>query len=377
MPTPLEDHGGIIPSSSHPIVLPDVPNTVVVLVKSSTPNISMEFYSSLQLNRVSKIFYLLSEAPSFVPAVHPIIEYCMIESSIESFMQSYCTSVGASQQFFYVLENPSVVPSALWSVLATANPNVSFTFQTASGEHHTLVSVSPSGIAPSMLVSQPTRSLSEVLGSSLCEMELTVSDSYTPLCQLATAHMTDKTPYGIVFHRHPYTPMYDMLLRPFQLQPSLVFGEVGVLNGASIHMWRSYFPNASIHAFDISIESLIKVKDISGVTTHLVDKNTIHSIVPCLAEATSKGALFDVLLEDASHMLDHQLHFLKDAIQFVRPGGLLIIEDIFRAIPSTRFQEALDCVRTKVHNAVLFKPEHTYRHSPGWENDRVLVVWVK
>jgi predicted O-methyltransferase YrrM len=44
-------------------------------------------------------------------------------------------------------------------------------------------------------------------------------------------------------------------------------------------------------------------------------------------------------------MLNHQLHFLKDAIQYVRPGGLLIIEDIFRAIPAARFQEALDVIK--------------------------------
>jgi len=103
----------------------------------------------------------------------------------------------------------------------------------------------------------------------------------------------------------------------------------------------------------------------------------VHGVVPCLEDATSDGILFDILLEDASHMLTHQLHFLKDAIHFVRPGGLLIIEDIFRAIPVARFQEALNTISDKVHNAILVRPEHVYRGSLGWDNDRILVVWVK
>jgi hypothetical protein len=168
-----------------------------------------------------------------------------------------------------------------------------------------------------------------------------------------------------------------MFLRPFQLQQTLKFGEVGILNGASIRMWKDYFQNASFHAFDISIQSLLNVKSIPNVITYLVDETNVHGIVDCLEEATSDGVRFDILLEDASHQLNHQLHFLKDAIQYVRPGGLLIIEDIFRAIPLARFQEALQTVSEKVHNALLIRPEHIYRYSSGWENDRILVVWVK
>jgi len=377
MPTPLEDHGGPIPSSNHPILLPDVPNSVVLLVRSPIVNVSLELYASLQLNRVSKLFYILSEAYPYVPNVHPIVEYISLQCSVEEFMKEYCVSHNYSQLFFYELENCGPVNPALWSVLDTAKPDTSVEFQNSNGQTQTLWSVGPGGVFPKVTRQLSVYStLQEKLFSTLSEIQIEVSDMYTPLCQAATGHMTDKTPYGIVFHRHPYTPVYDIFLRPFQLQETLVLGEVGILNGASVLMWRNYFPKASIHAFDIVPEYLIKVKDIPGVTTHLVDKSDIHSIVPCLEDATSNG-LFDILVEDASHCLEHQLHFLKDAIRFVRPGGLLIIEDIFRAIPRTRFQEALDCVREKVHNAVLVRPEHIYRFSPGWENDRILLVWVK
>jgi hypothetical protein len=142
-------------------------------------------------------------------------------------------------------------------------------------------------------------------------------------------------------------------------------------------MWRDYFPKADIHGFDITVNILEKITSIPGVTGHLVDNKNDHGVVPCLQKATEDGVLFDILLEDASHTLTTQLHFLKDAVGYVRSGGLLIVEDIFRAIPAARFQEALDSVKEKVHNAVLIRPEHTYRFSPRWENDRILLIWVK
>ena len=54
----------------------------------------------------------------------------------------------------------------------------------------------------------------------------------------------------------------------------------------------------------------------------------------------------------------------------------MIIEDIFRAIPAERFEEALDLVSDKVSKALLVQPEHKFRFSPGWENDRILFIWV-
>lgn len=66
----------------------------------------------------------------------------------------------------------------------------------------------------------------------------------TTLCELAAKHGTDKL-------KHGYTPLYHELFTPHRDQQfSLV--EIGVLNGASIRMWRDYFPEATIYAVDKS-----------------------------------------------------------------------------------------------------------------------------
>jgi hypothetical protein len=380
MPTPLEDHGGVIPSADHPMRLPDVPNRLTLVIHTSEPNFNMELYTSLVLNRVAIIYVVLPTGASpSTPYIHPLVHYVSLETNIVDFLKTKVLTPTNPHVFVYEMTMGTTIDSSVWSVLETATPGSSTQFKSTSGETQALWCINSQGVCPLSVLNNsiPTRTVQDITSTTLSEIAMDVSQSYTPLCHWATRHMTDKTPYMIQVHRHPYTPVYDMLLRPFQLQPTLKFGEVGVLNGSSIRMWREYFPQAAIHGFDITVGILAKISSIPGVTGHLIDPTDVHGCVPCLQEATADGVLFDILLEDASHMLNHQLHFLKDAIHYVRPGGLLIIEDIFRAIPAARFQEALDTIKEKVHNAVLIRPEHTYRFSPGWENDRILVVWVK
>jgi predicted O-methyltransferase YrrM len=155
---------------------------------------------------------------------------------------------------------------------------------------------------------------------------------------------------------------------------NLKLGEIGTLNGSSIRMWRDYFPHAYLHGFDIEPSAIEKIKDIPGVKGHLVDASI--GLRPVLQAECMGGTKFDLLFEDGSHRLDHQLLFIRDAIDYVNPGGMLIIEDIFREIPAARFEEALSLVSDKVKKALLVQPEHTFRHSPGWENDRLLMIWV-
>jgi hypothetical protein len=381
MSTPLEQHGGIVPSSDHPITLPDIHNRVVFFIYSKTSGINKDFYNSLQLNRIDIIYIVHSknEKNADVYALHPCIEYIDLDKPVSEYLKEMCISKDIKNLFFYETHTMDPVDPKLWAVLETAKRETSIEFKDAKGQTQTLWSVGQNGTFPVCNSKSDIQSstMYQKIHKTLSEIVIEVSDSYTPLCHLATKYCTDKSPYNLVTHRHPYTPVYDMFLRPFQLQSSLKLGEVGVLNGASIEMWKDYFPKASIHAFDISIESLVKVKAKSDANTYLVDENDVHGIVPCLEDATSDEILFDILLEDASHRLDHQLHFLKDAIRYVRPGGLLIIEDIFRAIPLTRFEEALNTISDNVHNAVIIRPEHIYRCSQGWENDRILIVWVK
>ncbi len=395
IPRPIDDHGGARPSAFHTVRLPDQPNQVTLFIRVLTDRISLALYNTLLLNRVNQIFFLVSESIiSDLPMIHPTVQYISSTTDIPTFVENRLLSETNRHIFWHEVTDTSIIHPNFWTLLETAQPGVSLVFPDENGVAHTLVSSSHSQpVSPCLQVNtiaayaNPSQDSERIftavhhqiqrkLHKTLNEIRIDVSESFTPLCQLATQFMTDKSPYNVMTHRHPYTMVYDMFLRPYQARgAALHLGEVGILNGASIRMWREYFPDASISAFDIEKESVEKVSTIRRVSGYLVDAGNSRGLREALSEATEGGKKFHILIEDASHRLDHQLLFLRDAIDFVEPGGLLIIEDIFREIPAARFQEALDLIADKVANAVLVQPEHAFRWSPGWDNDRILFVW--
>ena len=92
-------------------------------------------------------------------------------------------------------------------------------------------------------------------------------------------------------------------------------------------------------------------------------------------EAT--GGNLDVILDDSSHGLDDQIRIIKQAIPFLKPGGLIIIEDIFRDAPEERYENALADVLDNCSMSMFVVTEHERRYSPGWNNDKLLFLVKK
>ena len=101
----------------------------------------------------------------------------------------------------------------------------------------------------------------------------------TELCKLALQYKTDK----VRDIRHNYTPIYHELFHGIR-QSAEVVVEIGIghqgndvknpsvshmshvqnyMIGASLYMWRDYFPNAQIIGIDISPECIFSAERIS------------------------------------------------------------------------------------------------------------------
>src|SRR3990167_11232762 len=68
----------------------------------------------------------------------------------------------------------------------------------------------------------------------------------TPLCELALKYRSDKCPKR---GKHTYTPYYYNLFKNKKNSVKKVL-EIGILHGASLLMWRDFFPNAKIYGAD-------------------------------------------------------------------------------------------------------------------------------
>ncbi len=154
----------------------------------------------------------------------------------------------------------------------------------------------------------------------------------TPLCSLAMKYMTDKAP-GF----HNYTPKYYDAIMKHLGDPASVkrVGEIGIgflgcmchvsmqyKAGASLRMWEEFFPAAEIHGYDIRRELLV---DEGRIRCHYMDQSSVKSMGEAYEAA---GGLFDLVIDDGSHEIMHQLNTKDYTRPFLRIGGLLIIEDI-------------------------------------------------
>ncbi|GAA7764450.1 MULTISPECIES: class I SAM-dependent methyltransferase [Cupriavidus] len=134
---------------------------------------------------------------------------------------------------------------------------------------------------------------------------------------------------------HSYTLVYDMLLQPRRhavrqmLEIGLCAGGPEVGNDAerrppdapSVRMWLQYFPNATIHGFDISDFSFFqhpRFHFTRGDSGSAAD----------LQSAIANRDPYDLIIDDGSHASFHQQLAFLHLFPKLRPGGLYIIEDL-------------------------------------------------
>lgn len=198
----------------------------------------------------------------------------------------------------------------------------------------------------------------------------------TDLCYLGQICGTDKTPFNLHGHRHPYTAVYSMLMAQYKHHP-VRFCEIGVAGGASVSMWNKYFEKGSFHFFDSDQNFLNhSAQNVSPVNNifSIMDVSVSESIRNAFA---SSGGNFDIILDDSSHNAAHQKLIIHEALPFLRSGGMMIIEDISRGEPEETYFNNIKDIYHEFSFISFILTEHANRYSPGWDNDKLLVLIKK
>lgn len=201
------------------------------------------------------------------------------------------------------------------------------------------------------------------------------SDAKTDLCFLGATIGTDKSPYNTVKHRHPYTAVYNMLFSPFKNKP-VQFAEIGVAAGNSAVLWDLYFKHTDtrIHMFDSDQNFLDHGKTLVGSRCSFSKMDvSVDGDVGRALKGANEGK-YDVILDDSSHNHGHQIRIIKEAFPLLKQGGLLIVEDIFRSTAEDEYTRELGSVLPLCSAAYFVVCEHKDRWSPGWDNDKLLVI---
>jgi hypothetical protein len=118
-----------------------------------------------------------------------------------------------------------------------------------------------------------------------------------------------------------YFQVYERVFSRFVGQ-AITFVEVGVLNGGSLFMWRDFFgPQARIIGIDLNPEA--KRWESHGFEIHIGSQSD-----PAFWTAFfEKVGDIDVLLDDGGHTNRQQIVTVSQALDRVRPGGVIVVED--------------------------------------------------
>jgi SAM-dependent methyltransferase len=150
----------------------------------------------------------------------------------------------------------------------------------------------------------------------------------TKLCDIGKKYGTNKSPINLNGHRIGYTGIYSLLFSQIK-NKKVNFAEIGIEKNASIKMWREYFSLASIYAFeydDLKIAAA-KKNNLRKTFYFKINVKDEKSINQSFYKTRSK---FDIIIDDSTHNFNDQIRVIKNCYKFLNPGGILIIEDIFK-----------------------------------------------
>lgn len=132
-------------------------------------------------------------------------------------------------------------------------------------------------------------------------------------------HGTDKTTH------HSYGDLYNNIFEPLQIKTDVSVLEIGILTGAFLQALSEYLhPSAIIHGIDIDVSNMIFAKNTPNVYVYQLDGTLKES-------AEKLNHHYDVIVEDGSHLPDHQCKTLDAFAPYLKEGGVYIIEDIHEA----------------------------------------------
>lgn len=142
-----------------------------------------------------------------------------------------------------------------------------------------------------------------------------ITDIIKNYSQVDNAFGTDK------ITSHSYGDLYDIEFNALieKEEPNVL--EIGIYSGAFLQVMSEFLPKAQIIGIDINTSN-VKF----GLNNDRI--KIIHADGTLPSTAKTLGKSFDLIIEDGSHLPDHQIASLEAFAPYIKPDGVMIIEDI-------------------------------------------------
>ena len=103
--------------------------------------------------------------------------------------------------------------------------------------------------------------------------------------------------------------------------------EIGSYSGASAAAFVKYFPNSNIYCLDINLTKFIyQSNQIFPFGIDITNYKMVEKFLKTI-DFKKKISFFDIVIDDGSHILSHQLKSLNYFFKLVKKGGYYVVED--------------------------------------------------
>lgn len=169
-----------------------------------------------------------------------------------------------------------------------------------------------------------------------------IKDNSNPISLLCDKYGSDKGSSSNIGHPyawppHTYSDYYYQLLSPRRESTKKVFEcGLGTNNpnllssmgphgkpGASLRVWRDYFPNAIIYGADIDRNILFEEERIKTFYIDQMDPIAIQKFWSCVSDEN-----FDFMIDDGLHTFDAGATLFLNSIKKLSVSGVYVIEDV-------------------------------------------------
>lgn len=123
-----------------------------------------------------------------------------------------------------------------------------------------------------------------------------------------------KPPYLLRFYRR--------LLFAMESEPTSIL-EIGVKGGGSTAFWKVLFPRATVVGMDIKLQ-----RGLASSEDGVIYVQGDQSDVATLERIAGDFGPFSIVIDDGSHVSDHQAATMRCLLPHVRPGGFYVVEDV-------------------------------------------------
>lgn len=129
---------------------------------------------------------------------------------------------------------------------------------------------------------------------------------------------------------HHYLEFYQKYLPKPSFSGRLL--EVGVYSGASMSMWREYYPKAEIIGVDIIVPSNLRIDGVELIKMDGTDADSLQTL-----------GTFDIIIDDGSHKTaDQQATFEQLYYHQLNKNGLYVLEDLHTSLIPKYVNSELD-----------------------------------